>query len=116
MGERVSARRAFASIALCVATLAVPLAVACSSSSGSATSGASANEPEPESQEMPVINGQRDTGHPAVLSMIMEKVPATGGGPTEYSSCTGTIVKTVPAKKIGYVLTAAHCVYGATNI
>lgn len=106
-------RRLLASIALCSATLAVPLAVACSSSAGSATSGV--DEALPESQEMPVINGQRDTGHPAVLSMLMERAP-TDGGTSEYSSCTGTIIKTIPAKKIGYVLTAAHCVYGATNI
>lgn len=51
-----------------------------------------------------IINGNLDTTHQAVVMLYGE------GGAQGASLCSGTIVKTDPVKKIGYVLTAAHCV------
>jgi V8-like Glu-specific endopeptidase len=46
-----------------------------------------------------IINGTLDTKHEAVIAMY-----------SGTSLCTGTIVKVDPQRKIGWVLTAAHCV------
>ena len=86
--------------------IAVPLAVACTVGSG----------PDGEipaiaaEQDQPIITGTKDTGHPAVVLLQM-----TLPGPS-YALCTGTIIRANPATKIGYVLTAGHCVRNATNI
>ena len=50
-----------------------------------------------------IINGSIDTTHEAVVAVISQ-----AGG--EGGACTGTIVKVDAARKIGWVVTAAHCV------
>ncbi len=52
----------------------------------------------------PIINGTKDTTHDAVVFIYGSLGKGSG------AACTGTIVKTDPASKIGWVLTAAHCV------
>lgn len=94
-------------VAALFSTIALPLAVACSV-------GASASDGEiPEvavDQDQPIITGVKDTGHPAVVLLQM-----TRPGPA-YSMCTGTIIRANPATRIGYVLTAGHCIRGTTSI
>ena len=90
-----------------IAISAVPLAVACSVSTSED------DVPVVDTTE-PIINGSRDTGHPAVVALTMTK-PGPGGK-DEYSGCTGTMVSVDPATKIGYVLTAAHCTIKATSV
>ena len=51
----------------------------------------------------PVINGQLDTTHQAVVAIVLQQGQQGG-------LCSGTIVKTDPVTHIGWVLTAAHCV------
>jgi V8-like Glu-specific endopeptidase len=72
--------------------LVVALAAACSTGpeAEEATSGRSSSA---------IINGTLDTKHEAVVAMYSGR-----------SLCTGTIVKVDPQRKIGWVLTAAHCV------
>jgi len=94
------------------ALLALPLAVACSIS---ASHGGDDLQPEVAVDQAEIINGQRDTGHPAVVALTMTK-PGASGAPNTYSSCTGTMIKVNPTTKVGYVLTAAHCVDGASTI
>lgn len=100
--------------AAALALLSLPLAVACSISA----SHEGGNEvPEVATDEAEVINGQRDTGHPAVVAMTMTNPPPAGTtGPTTYGTCTGTFIKVDVATKIGYVLTAAHCVDKASTV
>ncbi len=86
------------------ALFALPLVVACS------VPGESDVVEPVASDEAPIITGHADPGHPAVVSLQMTKP-----GPT-YSSCTGTIVGVNTATKMAYVLTAAHCVRGATSV
>lgn len=50
-----------------------------------------------------VINGTADTTHEAVVAVISQS--AGQGG-----ACTGTIVKVDATRKVGWVVTAAHCV------
>ncbi len=57
-----------------------------------------------EAVAQPIINGSKDASHEAVVFVYGAKGTSNG------ASCTGTIVKTDPANKIGWVLTAAHCV------
>jgi hypothetical protein len=78
----------------------VSLGVACSEDAGDAV----------DADEAAIIGGQRDTTHPAVVSLHMAHADGTGG------LCTGTIVKVDAEKHIGYVLTAAHCVRDATRV
>ena len=51
----------------------------------------------------PIINGNVDTTHQAVVAIILQSG-------NEGGLCSGTIVKTDPTSHIGWVLTAAHCV------
>lgn len=51
------------------------------------------------SAEQPIIGGQYDTTHEAVVAIAQDQ-----------GLCTGTIVKTDPATGVLWVLTAAHCV------
>lgn len=51
----------------------------------------------------PIINGTLDTTHQAVVAIISE-------AGNQQGLCTGTIFKVDAATKIGWVLTAAHCV------
>jgi hypothetical protein len=51
------------------------------------------------SLEQPIINGTRDTTRHAVITIA-----------SDQSVCSGTIVQTDPARGLGWVLTAAHCV------
>lgn len=94
-------------VAAVVSLFVLPLAVACSVTAGS-------NDGEiPEvgvGQDQPIITGSKDTGHPAVVMLQM-----TLPGP-QYALCTGTIISTNPTTKVGYVLTAGHCVRNATSI
>lgn len=77
---------------------ALPL-VACSS----ARNGESSVETV-ERTSSPIINGQLDTSHDAVVAILTQSSQDQGGG------CTGTIVKVDGARHIGWVATAAHCV------
>ncbi|MDB4944405.1 MAG: hypothetical protein JWP97_3939 [Labilithrix sp.] len=85
-------------LAVPVALAAAVLAPACSSSS-----------PAPEPAEKvanlasPIINGNVDTTHQAVVALLLQKGNQQG-------VCSGTIIKTDPASGVGWVLTAAHCV------
>lgn len=57
--------------------------------------------PELGAASAPIIGGAADSAHEAVVAIISQQGNQAG-------ACTGTIVKTVG--KVGYVLTAAHCV------
>ena len=50
-----------------------------------------------------IINGSLDTTHEAVVAIISQSG-------SEAGACTGTIVKVDATRKIGWVVTAAHCV------
>src|SRR2546430_11092494 len=81
------------------ALLAAPVLVlvaACSSTSSpkSESTGTTAS---------PIINGQLDTTHDAVVAIALQQG-------NEGGLCSGTIVKIDAATNIGWVLTAAHCV------
>ncbi|MFO0742803.1 MAG: S1 family peptidase [Labilithrix sp.] len=79
------------------------LACSCSLSGGEASDGAG-NEPTTTSTASAIVNGSVDTTHSAVVTVVSD---AAGN---EISICTGTIVKTDPARGIGWVATAAHCI------
>jgi hypothetical protein len=90
-----------------VASFALPLAVACSL----ATIDKAGDVADPTvNQDEPIITGSKDTGHPAVVLLQMTL------GPNSYASCTGTIIATDPATHLGSVLTAGHCIRGATDV
>src|SRR5262245_10457638 len=62
--------------------------------------------PEPEksgSSSGAIIGGNLDTTHQAVVAVYQESS-------TDGAICSGTFIKTDPTTKVGYVLTAAHCV------
>lgn len=83
-------------------TRLLPLAVL-----GWACSTAPSSPPEAETverSEAAIVNGVRDTAHPAVVALLLGKDSSAGG------ACTGTIVKRDAARRIGWVATAAHCV------
>jgi secreted trypsin-like serine protease len=70
---------------------------------------ASRREPASSSEAIgavsqPIINGTKDASHEAVVFVYGAQGTSNG------ASCTGTIVKTDAAHKLGWVLTAAHCV------
>ncbi len=71
-------------------------AVACST-------GPSEHAPQLDRTQSAIINGARDTTHPAVVALVLGEGAPDG-------TCSGTIVKTDPARHIGWVATAAHCV------
>jgi hypothetical protein len=50
-----------------------------------------------------IINGQLDTTHEAVVALILQQGQSGG-------LCSGTIVKVDAQRRIGWVVTAAHCV------
>jgi hypothetical protein len=66
----------------------------------------SASQPAPLSLELDraeqaILNGQPDTTHDAVVFLL-----------SGTAACTGTIIKVDATAKVGWVLTAAHCVVG----
>src|SRR5438132_1321509 len=64
----------------------------------------SAPKPEPASKSASaIINGTLDTTHDAVVALALQQG-------TEGGLCSGTVVKVDTTAKIGWVLTAAHCV------
>ncbi|HEY8079565.1 MAG TPA: S1 family peptidase [Labilithrix sp.] len=79
--------------------LAVPflaLAVSCGSTG--------APKPDPTAKtSSAIINGQLDTTHNAVVALALQSG-------TEGGLCSGTIVKVDTTSKVGWILTAAHCV------
>lgn len=83
-----------AGVAASVAALLAAGLVGCASSAPS-------DAPELGVTSSPVIGGAPDNTHEAVVAIISQQGNQAG-------ECTGTIVKTVG--KVGYVLTAAHCV------
>ncbi len=85
-----AARRIAAALAM-VSLATVPL-LACSR-----------DDAEPSRETKDIIHGEADNERAAVVALVMEDKDG------EWSSCTGTIVRTDPATKIGHVLTAAHC-------
>ncbi|MFO0740274.1 MAG: S1 family peptidase [Labilithrix sp.] len=99
--------------ALALASLfALPLA--CSVGSGDSHDGL---VPEVAvGQDQPIITGSKDTGHPAVVLLQMTLPPDPGSTRPNFALCTGTIISTNPTTKVGYVLTAGHCVRNATTI
>lgn len=80
-------------VGVLLVTPLLALAVACSS--------APADGVDVDRNE--IVGGQRDTKHQAVVAIISRKGDKT-------SRCTGTIVKTEPTQKVGWVATAAHCI------
>ena len=81
-----------------VVTLTALVAVACSSSDPHIS------PPEPVAQvASPVINGNLDTTHQAVVALVLQQG-------SEGGLCSGSIVKVDTTRHIGWVLTAAHCV------
>jgi hypothetical protein len=66
----------------------------------------SASEPPREhasSASSAIINGSADTTHQAVVALALQQG-------NEGGLCSGTIVKVDTQRKIGWILTAAHCV------
>jgi len=81
------------------------LAIACTSQTG-LDSDPAPNAPPPTTTgkiQSPIINGNLDTNHPAVVMLYLTTGSSAG-------LCTGTIVKVDAARHIGWVATAAHCV------
>ena len=76
------------------------LVAACSTST--ATSGPDTGNTSTASSA--IINGTADTTHQAVVFVYDQGTGNTG------AACSGTIVKVDPTSKVGWVLTAAHCV------
>lgn len=66
-------------------------------------------EPDVGLDEAAVIQGERDTAHPAVVALSITRADG-------QSTCTGTIVKVDPATTVGHVLTAAHCIKDARSV
>ncbi len=87
-------RRSFLSIV----SLAACLLAACSS----ADLPENGDESAVGKTSSPIINGQLDTTHQAVVSLVLQQG-------NEQGLCTGTIVKVDPKTRVGWVLTAAHC-------
>jgi hypothetical protein len=86
------------------ALLSASLALLCSVVvSACSSSSPPKGEPAPGRVESPIINGNADTTHQAVVFVYAQQ-GQTGG------ACSGTIVKVDAANKIAWVLTAAHCV------
>ena len=83
---------------LSFAAAALPLAVACT-----------AVETTSHSEEAQIITGTRDTGHPAVVTLQIQVTRS-------YALCTGTMIAANPETRIGYVLTAAHCLTNAKKV
>jgi MYXO-CTERM domain-containing protein len=79
------------------------LAIACSTAPPSSKEGGS--EVLLGANSQPIIGGSFDTTHQAVVYLVSN--PDSQG---LSAACTGTIIKTDAAKKVGWVLTAAHCV------
>ncbi|AKV04751.1 hypothetical protein AKJ09_11414 [Labilithrix luteola] len=77
------------------------VAASCSSSESHDPSGGT--EGPTGKSRSPIINGDPDTTHSAVVAIIASSSSAT-------TLCSGTIVKVDAANHIGWVLTAAHCV------
>ena len=96
---RASPLVAVASVVSCLLGLGLCLCLgACSSADPSAPA-----DPRVGQTSSPIINGQVDTTHQAVVAIALQQ--GSQGG-----LCSGTIVKVDPATHIGWVLTAAHCV------
>ena len=68
------------------------------------------SSPSTATSEAPILGGQLDTGHPAVVALTMSKP-----GP-RFPKCTGTMIGVDLEKGVGYVLTAAHCAADATDV
>lgn len=83
---------------LTAACLGFGLLVACSSTEIKPISGE-----HPKQGSEAIINGTADTTHQAVVFLYGQNAQ-TG------AACSGTIVKSDPASKVAWVLTAAHCV------
>lgn len=79
-----------------VAFAAMPLAVACTAV-------------ETKTSDDAIITGSRDTGHPAVVTLEMKLADG-------FALCTGTMIATNPATKVGYILTAGHCIKDAESV
>lgn len=73
------------------------VAAACSSSEAPSNDGPTGRS------RSPIINGDPDTSHGAVVAIISSSSSGT-------TLCSGTIVKVDAIAHIGWVLTAAHCV------
>jgi len=87
--------------------LAVPviglLLGACSAGAPPSDAGGTAGPERTGQTSSPIINGQLDTSHQAVVAIVLQS--GSQGG-----LCSGTIVKTDPVRHIGWVALAAHCV------
>lgn len=57
----------------------------------------------------PIINGENDTTHQAVVAIISQQGQESG-------ICSGTIFKVDATTKVGWILTAAHCVTTAPSV
>ncbi len=88
--------RGFVSAAVSALTIAL---FACSSGPPDV---APSGEPVGRAQSA-IINGELDTTHQAVVAILAQEGAQSG-------LCSGTIIKVDPATKVGWVLTAAHCV------
>lgn len=82
---------------LIAASLVTTLGIACSSVDPDGERGSIG------SVSSPIVNGQVDTTHQAVVAIAGQNALGQGG------LCSGTIVKVDPASRVGWVLTAAHC-------
>jgi MYXO-CTERM domain-containing protein len=88
-------------------TVSIPLlVVAALAPSACSTEISRAPSPNTGEAQSPIINGKEDATHVSVVALLQQ------GSGNEGSACTATIIKTDVNKKIGYALTAAHCVEG----
>lgn len=86
-----------ASFFVCVPAIAVVVAACSSEPPHEAASDRTAKV------SSPIINGNVDTTHQAVVALALQSGQQGG-------LCSGTIVKVDAQRKVGWVLTAAHCV------
>lgn len=88
-------------------TVSIPLLVAAALAPAACSSSTSpVPSPSIGETESPIINGSVDSSHVSVVALLQQ------GSNGEGSACTATVIKTDLAKKVGYALTAAHCVEG----
>ncbi len=83
--------------------LGLPLFLLTAGACSSATPAGEPTEEEVGRTSGAIINGSADTTHEAVVAIISQSG-------SEAGACTGTIVKVDATRKVGWVVTAAHCV------
>lgn len=90
------------------ATLFLGYAVAACSGSGGSVDPGSAGSADVETSRQAIIGGFAEPERRAVVALMADG--------SSQVRCSGVLVSTLPARSLGFVLTAAHCVGGTTHV